>query len=94
MVIGNGSVLSAPHANNTHDFVTIASTGNAVDFGDSTNTSRGKHATSSPTRGLFAGGHSATNVIEFFQIYTQETQLILVTCQVTQHLDSVDMETE
>ena len=70
MVIGNGSVLSSPHANNTMDFITIASTGNAVDFGDSTNTSRGKHTTGSATRGLFAGGHSATNVIDFIQIHT------------------------
>ena len=70
MVIGNGSVLAVPHANTTMDFITIASTGNAVDFGDSTNTSRGKHTTGSATRGLFAGGHSATNVIDFIQIHT------------------------
>ena len=70
MVIGNGSVLAVPHASNLMDFITIASTGNAVDFGDSTNTSRGKQTTGSPTRGLFAGGHSATNVIDFIQIHT------------------------
>ena len=50
---------------NTIDYVTIASTGNAADFGDlvrqsgSSDTTFSKFTTASSTRGLFAGGYGA-----------------------------------
>ena len=50
---------------NTIDYVTIASTGNAADFGDlvrqsgSSDTTFSKFSTASSTRGLFAGGYGA-----------------------------------
>ena len=40
---------------NVIDFVTIASTGNATDFGDLTDQKRGANGLSSPTRGVFCG---------------------------------------
>ena len=42
----------------TIDYVTIASTGNAVDFGDLHENATQQAATSSPTRGIFAGGYA------------------------------------
>ena len=38
------------------DYVTIATTGNAADFGDSTDARNNSSSLSSPTRGIFAGG--------------------------------------
>ena len=43
---------------NVIDYVTIASTGNAVDFGDLHEKATQQAATSSPTRGIFAGGYA------------------------------------
>ena len=54
---GNTSPLNAP-AYNIIDYVTIASTGGASDFGDMTRSSRQVAGCSSPTRGLFAGGYN------------------------------------
>ena len=45
-------------ANDTVDFVTIASTGNAVDFGNLTVQVASKTAMSSPTRGVIYGGYT------------------------------------
>ena len=59
-------------ANNVIDFITIATTGNAVDFGDlASRRTRFVGATASPTRGLFAGGNSPStdNVIQFCRDY-------------------------
>ena len=55
---------------NTIDYVTIASTGNAQDFGDSTDARENPTATSDSIRGVFAGGYtpSDTNLIEFIII--------------------------
>ena len=60
---------------NTIDFITIATLGNAQDFGDFTTDIRGIAACSSPTRGIFAGGYktsspNADNTIEFVTIST------------------------
>ena len=41
---------------NTIQYITIASTGNATDFGDLTSDTQTAVAVSSPTRGVFAGG--------------------------------------
>ena len=38
------------------DYITIATTGNATDFGDLTGTNYGQGPASSGTRGVFAGG--------------------------------------
>ena len=56
---------------NVLDYVTIASTGNATDFGDSTLNRRGQGGCSSPTRGLTAGGFTGsvnTNSIDYVTI--------------------------
>ena len=55
---------------NTIDFITIATLGDALDFGDLTRTNSELAAVSSPTRGVWAGGHypSVTDVIDFVQI--------------------------
>ena len=64
---------------NNIDYVTIASTGNAIDFGDSLLGGFGAGG-SSPTRGVAGGGYFAnsptgevggfTNIIDFVQIAT------------------------
>jgi hypothetical protein len=52
--------------------VTIASTGNATDFGDLLSATSVMAGTSSSTRGIFAGGNSGTqtNVIQYITIAT------------------------
>ena len=46
----------------TIGYATIASLGNCVDFGDITQARSNSSGTSSPTRGIFAGGYTPTNV--------------------------------
>ena len=58
---------------NIIEFVTIASKGDATDFGDAVELKRASYNGSSPTRGVFAAGTpatSATNSIEFITIAT------------------------
>jgi len=58
---------------NIIEFVTIATTGNATDFGDAVELKRASYNGSTPTRGVFAAGTpatSATNSIEFITIAT------------------------
>ena len=64
MVIPNGNT------NDVIDYVTIATLGNAVDFGDSTVAKGAASAFSSRTRVCNAGGYtpSLTNLIEYVQI--------------------------
>ena len=54
------------------DYVTIASTGNAVDFGDMTSAVASKTAMSSPTRGVIYGGYTHPSYVknEFITIAT------------------------
>ena len=53
------------------DYITMASAGNAVDFGNLTQSRRYGESCSSSTRGIWAGGYSPdTNVIEFVTIAT------------------------
>ena len=63
-----------PGATNVNiiQYITIASTGNAVDYGDLTVARRGIGACSSSTRGLFGGGvdPANTNVIDFITLST------------------------
>ena len=64
------------------EFITIASTGNAQDFGDLSRTNT-RHAASacSPTRGVFAGGdpnsspYPKTNAMDFLTIPTTGNSL-------------------
>lgn len=63
--VGGGSAL------NIISYVTIASTGNATDFGDLTESKRlNEAALSSNTRGVRGGGDSSTNVIDYVTIAT------------------------
>ena len=50
---GNGPTPAANTMNNTIDFITISTFGNAQDFGDLTRASTGASGSSSRTRGLF-----------------------------------------
>jgi hypothetical protein len=52
---------------NVIDYITIASTGNATDFGDLIEVESGNSACASLTRGLFAGGGSS-NIIQYVTI--------------------------
>jgi len=51
----------------TIDYITIATLGNASDFGDLTRNTRGAGGCSSATRGIFAGG-LGENIIEYITI--------------------------
>jgi hypothetical protein len=58
---------------NVIDYVTIATTGNATDFGDLTVARYSPAGCSSSTRGLFGGGDSSgaySNVIDYVTIAT------------------------
>ena len=60
----------APNPNNTIDYITISTAGNATDFGDLTATIQQNAAFSSRTRGCSAGGEnpSVTDVIDYITI--------------------------
>jgi hypothetical protein len=55
---------------NIIDFITIATTGDATDFGDLTAARRAPGACSSSTRGVFGGGYvsDAVNTIDYITI--------------------------
>jgi hypothetical protein len=57
---------------NTIDFVSIQTTGNAVDFGDISVLRENKAACSSSTRGVWGGGDSPTkrNTIDYVELAT------------------------
>ena len=60
-----------PSANVTRlDFVTIASQGNSVGYGDLSVAIKYGAASSNSIRGIYGGGDPKTNVIEFFEITT------------------------
>jgi hypothetical protein len=68
-----GGFVSGFARNNTIDYITISSTGNATDFGDLTMARNGIGATSNGTneRGIFFGGDNgstAVNVIDYITI--------------------------
>ena len=66
---GNSSPVAPANTTNVIGYVTIATTGNALDFGDLTQTMRGVQGLSSNTRGIFAGsGVPVANVINFITI--------------------------
>jgi hypothetical protein len=58
---------------NVIDYVTIATTGNAIDFGDLTVARQQLAGCSSETRGLFGGGNvsgNSQNIIDYVTIAT------------------------
>jgi hypothetical protein len=55
---------------NTIEFITIATTSNATDFGDISSTLSNVAASSNQTRGVTFGGRNSTNVMEFITIAT------------------------
>tara|TARA_R100001594_G_scaffold64149_1_gene98438 strand:- start:968 stop:2026 length:1059 start_codon:yes stop_codon:yes gene_type:complete len=57
---------------NTLEYITIATTGNATDFGDLTTILQAAASMSSPTRGVFAGGFSSdeVNTMQYITIAT------------------------
>jgi hypothetical protein len=57
-------------ASNVMDYITIATTGNATDFGDLTVATYSLAGCSSTTRGVFGGGNGYSNVIEYITIAT------------------------
>ena len=68
---------SAPeYGQKIKDYVTIASTGNAIDFGETVGNKHGGTATSTQTRGVFMGGQSKSspnapvNIIDYITIAT------------------------
>ena len=70
-IIGGG--YPTPANTNIIDFITIASTGDATDFGDLTGLYSVGSATSNNTRGVFCGGYTAPsrhNLMEFVTIST------------------------
>ena len=72
-VRGGGKRGSPSTEVDTIDFVTMASKGNAADFGNLTDARDQLAAASSKTRGIFAGGYdqpSFFNIIDFIQIAT------------------------
>jgi hypothetical protein len=71
-VFGGGyTEPSSPYLKDIMDYVTIAQTGNAVDFGNLSNASRVTASVSSSTRGVFGLAHpGAGNILEFITIST------------------------
>ena len=72
-VIAGGSAMPSPYpVTNVIDFFTIATTGNASDFGDTTSARKFMGGgRSSTTRALFCGGNApTTNAIDFVTIAT------------------------
>ena len=70
---GGGSpraVWGGGSSQNTMDFVTIATTGNATDFGDLITGRRWLAGCSNGSRGLFGGGYN-TNQIQYITISTE-----------------------
>jgi len=53
---------------NIIDYINIATTGNAIDFGDFSSTTQEGGALSSPTRGIYFGGDPANNTIQYITI--------------------------
>ena len=70
-VVGCGSGASDPYYINKIQYITMASAGNAIDFGDSTNARDRLTAFASPTRGVFSTGRNASgyrNRIDYITI--------------------------
>lgn len=71
MLISGGETPGTNY--NTTDFIDFATTGNASDFGDLTQTEQFLGSCNSNTKGVFAGG-TLSNVIQFLLLLQQEMQ--------------------
>jgi hypothetical protein len=73
-LVGGGNPDPGNGHSNAICYITIATTGNAIDFGDLAAPDNqwrgGLAACSSPSRGVFAGGYDPTNTINFVTIAT------------------------
>ncbi len=69
-VVAGGYVDPSPGNTDHIDYVTIATKGNASDFGNMTSAREGCGGASSHVRGLIAGGTGAVNTIEYVTIAT------------------------
>ena len=67
--VTGGANSPASGTGDTIDYISIAQTGNSVDFGNLSGTREAAHAFASTTRGIFAGGSSSPK-IEFVTIMT------------------------
>ena len=71
-IFTGGSTFGSPHpVVNTLDYITMASGGDAVDFGDQSTGRRMQASVNSSTRGVWAGGYSpfdGTNLIDYVTI--------------------------
>jgi len=66
---GVGSPTPSPYLSNVIDYVTIATAGNATDFGDSADKAYyGASGSASPTRGIWAGGNPMEDMIQYVTI--------------------------
>ncbi len=66
---GVGSPTPSPYMSNVIDYVTIATAGNATDFGDTADLAYyGATGSSSPTRGIWAGGNPLEDMIQYVTI--------------------------
>ena len=66
-----GGYTNSPASSNTNiiDYITISTTGNAIDFGDLSAARQDAHGTSSNTRGVFGGSSGPqNNFIEYVTI--------------------------
>ena len=68
-VFGGGYIRLVAGTSNVMDYITIASTGNALDFGDVSAPINRMSGCSDASRGIFAGGQT-TNVIQYITIST------------------------
>ncbi len=66
---GESPVSPNPRLNNI-EFITFATTGNGVDFGDQMTLVNSPYGVSSPSRGVFMGGSGATPTIQKIEIAT------------------------
>ena len=69
---GGGGPAPSYTNTNTIDFITMATGGEATDFGDMSQTRRDVYVASSATRGVFGGGYTPTivNTIDYITIAT------------------------
>ena len=71
MVMPDGIISPGGSSVNTIDFITMATLGNAIDFGDSGSSNEAASSGSSPTRGVFHPGTAGNgDTLEFIQIMT------------------------
>ena len=64
------NAVSYPSPLNEITYVTIASEGDSIDFGNLTSGRQQLASLSSSTRGIFAGGAQTVNIIEYIEINT------------------------